>query len=248
MLEARKHTHGGQMAQLKRIRQEKVYEAAMNQLVALIEAGTYSAGDRLPTEREFSEQLGISRASVRQALTGLAAMGLVESRPGDGSYVIERRTDFTWQLDAASALEILEGRRAIEAGTARLAALRRTEADLAELTEIVQAMDEQVKDGVHPVDTDRQFHRTIAVASHNPVLLQAMEALVKQMEGPEWHRIKLWGLRGEEQTARIQHQHRQILEAIRNQDEHQAETRIQEHIDRIIEDVHAAEREKLASE
>ena len=172
------------MAQLTPIRQEKVYEAAMNQLVSLIEDGTFTAGDRLPTERALAEQLGISRASVRQALTGLAAMGLVESRPGDGTYVTARRTDFTWRLDAASALEILEGRRAIESGTARLAAQRRTQRELTALREIVATMDEQVDDGVHPVDTDREFHRAIAVAAHNPVLLQAMEALAQQMSGP----------------------------------------------------------------
>lgn len=235
------------MAHLQPIRQQKVYEAVMSQFVALIEDGTYGPGHRLPIERELSEQLGISRASVRQALTGLAAIGLVESRPGDGSYVTERRTDFTWQLDAASALEILEGRRAVESGTARLAALRRTDDDLEQLTEIVRTMDEQVDEGVHPVDTDRQFHRSIAVASHNPVLLQAMDALVEQMKGPEWHRIKLWGLRGEEQTDRIQRQHRQILAAIRDQDERLAEKLLQEHIDRIIDDVRAAERAKLAN-
>jgi DNA-binding FadR family transcriptional regulator len=170
----------------------------------------------------------------------------VESRPGDGSYVTDRRTDFTWQIDAASALEILDGRRAIESGTARLAALRRTDEDLAVLSEIVRTMDEQVSEGVHPVDTDRQFHRSIAVASHSIVLLQAMEALVEQMEGPEWRRIKLWGLRGAEQTDRIQHQHRLILAAIRDQDEERAEQLIREHIDRIIDDVHTAEREKQA--
>lgn len=235
------------MAQLTRIRQEKVYEAAMNQLVSLIEDGTFSAGDRLPTERALAEQLGISRASVRQALTGLAAMGLVESRPGDGTYVTERRTDFTWRIDAASALEILEGRRAIESGTARLAAQRRTQRELTALREIVATMDEQVDDGVHPVDTDREFHRAIAVAAHNPVLLQAMEALAQQMSGPAWHRIKLWGLRGVEQTARIQDQHRRIFAAIEAADADLAETLMKEHIDRIIDDVHAAERGKRAA-
>lgn len=232
------------MVELTPIRQEKVYEAAMNQLVTLIEDGTFTAGDRLPTERALSEQLGISRASVRQALTGLAAMGLVESRPGDGTYVTQRRADFTWRIDAASALEILEGRRAIESGTVRLAALRRDDRDLASLREIVATMDEQVSEGVHPVDTDRQFHRAIAVAAGNPLLLQAMDALVARMSGPEWHRIKLWGLRGTEQTERIQGQHRLILAAIEAADAERAEHLMKEHIDRIIDDVHAAEQSK----
>ncbi len=235
------------MAALRPIRQEKVYEAAMSQLVTLIEGGTVSPGDRLPTERELSDQLGISRASVRQALTGLAAMGLVESRPGYGTFVTDRRADYTWQLDAASALEILESRRAIESGTARLAALRRTDEDLAHLCEIVDAMTEQVDEGVHPVDTDREFHRSIAVASHNSLLLRAMEAMVDQMSGPEWHRIKLWGLSGEKQTRRIQDQHRLILDAIRARDEKRAEALMQEHLDLIIDDVHRAERDKAES-
>ncbi|MGR9089319.1 MAG: FadR/GntR family transcriptional regulator [Gammaproteobacteria bacterium] len=236
------------MAELTAIRQEKVYEAAMNQLVTLIEDGTFATGDRLPTERTLARQLSISRASVRQALTGLAAMGLVESRPGDGTYVTERRTDFTWRIDAASALEILEGRRAIESGTVRLAAERHTQRELTALREIVATMDEQVSDGVHPVDTDREFHRAIAAAAHNPVLLQAMDALAQQMSGPEWHRIKLWGLRGAEQTARIQGQHRHIFAAIEAGDADLAEALMKEHIDRIIDDVQSAKRSKRAAQ
>ena len=130
----------------------------------------------------------------------------------------------------------------------RLAAQRRTQRELIGLREIVATMDEQVSDGVHPVDTDREFHRAIAAAAHNPVLLQAMEALAQQMSGPEWHRIKLWGLRGTEQTARIQGQHRRIFAAIEAADADLAEALMKEHIDRIIDDVHAAEQGKRATE
>ncbi len=109
-------------------------------------------------------------------------------------------------------------------------------------------MDEQVSDGIHPVDTDREFHHAIAAAAHNPVLLQAMDALAHQMSGPEWHRIKLWGLRGTEQTARIQGQHRAIFAAIEAANADLAEALMKEHIDRIIDDVRTAERTKRAAE
>jgi GntR family transcriptional regulator, transcriptional repressor for pyruvate dehydrogenase complex len=231
------------VTQLKRIRQQKVYEAAMHQLLALIEDGTYVPGDRLPTERQLSDDLGISRASVRQALTGLAAMGLVESRPGDGSYVASK-ADSAWQTDASSALELLEARRVVESGTARLAALRRTEADLRDLEAIVTVMEEQVQSGVHPVDNDREFHLTIARAAHNPWLEEAMETLAVQMSGAEWQRIKIWGLRSPEQTHRIQEQHWMVFNAIRDRNPEAAEVVIRAHIDRIINDVHSAEEDK----
>jgi GntR family transcriptional regulator, transcriptional repressor for pyruvate dehydrogenase complex len=233
------------MSAFKPIKQQKVYEAAMSQLLALIEHGTYQPGDRLPTERQLSEELGISRASVRQALTGLAAMGVVQSRPGDGTYVASK-SDAMWRLDAASARELLEARRVIESGTARLAALQRTDELLRELEAIVQVMDEQVSEGVHPVDTDREFHRTIARCAGNPWLEQAMEALAEQMSGPEWHRMKVWGLSGPEQTQRIQEQHWMIFRAIRDRDPEAAEAGIRQHIQRIIDDVDAAEEEKAS--
>jgi GntR family transcriptional repressor for pyruvate dehydrogenase complex len=225
---------------LRPIKQEKVYQAAMNQLLALIDDGTFSAGDRLPTERQLAEQLGISRASVRQALTGMAALGIVESRPGDGSYVATR-ADSMWRVDAASALEILEARRVVEAGTARLAAIRRTDDDIAALTEIVRLMDDQVAAGGNPVDTDREFHRAIGVAAHNQFLQQAMGALADQMSGPEWQRIKIWGLHGPEHSIRIQEQHRMLFQAIRDGKPEAAEAAMRMHIDRIVDDVHAAE-------
>jgi GntR family transcriptional repressor for pyruvate dehydrogenase complex len=234
------------MTSLQPIKRTKVYEAAMSQLLALIEDGTYSKGDRLPTERELTEVLGISRASVRQALAGLAALGLIESRPGDGSYVTSG-FDERWQVDVASALETLEGRRAIETETARLAALRRTEEDVKVLRSVLDVMEEEVAEGVHPIDTDREFHRAVARSAHSEFLEQAMEVLAEQMSGPEWHRMKIWGLRGPEQTARIMRQHRAILEAIADQDPQNAQAIMREHIDTIIEDVHAAEQAKTSN-
>ena len=228
------------MAALRPIKQEKVYQAAMNQLLALIDDGTFGPGDRLPTERQLSEQLGISRASVRQALTGMAALGIVESRPGDGTYVASR-ADSKWRVDATSALEILEARRVVETGTARLAAIRRTEDDIQTLADLVQLMDDQVASGGNPVDSDREFHRAIAAASHNQLLQQAMGDLAEQMSGPEWQRIKIWGLHGPEHSIRIQEQHRMLFQAIRDGNPEAADAAMRMHIDRIIDDVHAAE-------
>jgi GntR family transcriptional repressor for pyruvate dehydrogenase complex len=233
------------MSALKPVKKTKVYEAAMSQLLALIEDGTYAKGERLPTERELTEKLGISRASVRQALAGLQALRLVESRPGEGTYVTSR-SDERWQTDVASALETLEGRRYVEAGTARFAAERRTDDELEQLRDIVAVMDEQVREGVHPIETDRDFHRVIAAAAHSDFLLQAMEVLADRMSSPEWHRMKLWGLRSPEQTARIQEQHWAIFTAIEAQAPDAAEARMVEHIETITADVLVAEQAKTA--
>lgn len=234
------------MANLKPIKRTKVYEAAMAQLLSLIDDGTYATGERLPTERELTQLLGISRPSVRQALAGLAALGLIESRSGDGSYV-SSRSDDRWEVDVASALETLEGRRTVEAGTARFAALRSTEDDVETLRGILSVMEEQVREGVHPIDTDREFHRAIARAAHNDFLGRAMEVLADRMSGPEWHRMKLWGLRSPDQTARIHEQHSRIFAAIEAGDPDEAEASMREHIDRIIDDVHAAGQAKTTS-
>ncbi|MDD2422403.1 MAG: GntR family transcriptional regulator, partial [Heliobacteriaceae bacterium] len=75
--------------EFKPIKTRKIYEEIVEQLRALIAKGNLMPGDKLPSERELSERLGVSRASVREALTALEVMGILDVRPGDGTFVRE---------------------------------------------------------------------------------------------------------------------------------------------------------------
>ncbi|MDV2987664.1 UNVERIFIED_CONTAM: FadR/GntR family transcriptional regulator [Methylobacteriaceae bacterium AG10] len=135
-----------------------------------------SVGERLPSEAEMSRQLQVSRPVVREALAFLRADGLVESRQGQGLFataqsVLRMRVE-DLRPDGAGLLDLLEMRRALEAETARLAAARRTPADIERLRAALDAMAEADAAGRDGVAEDLAFHLAIAATSRNPLLIK----------------------------------------------------------------------------
>jgi DNA-binding FadR family transcriptional regulator len=146
-----------------------------------ISLGVLVPGKRIPTETELGDTLGVSRTTIREAVVVLAHMGLLEVRQGDGTYVIASapgRESLDQRLRRAAALEVYEVRRPLEIETARLAAARRTAADVRRLRELLAERDELRAAGKsdQAVDVDVEFHRTIAVASKNAVLADLYNA------------------------------------------------------------------------
>ena len=127
---------------LEPIKRSRLYEDVIKQIMNLIKNGILKPGDQLPTERELSEQLKVSRTSIREALRSMEMAGFLESRvgAGGGTYIKEVTIDsiispFADMLSIhnVSVLELLEVRLILETEVARLAALRRTEDDLIEI-------------------------------------------------------------------------------------------------------------------
>ncbi|MEO4044755.1 FadR/GntR family transcriptional regulator [Hoeflea sp. CAU 1731] len=138
-----------------------------------ISSGRLKPGDRLPTEHQIAESLGISRNVVREAISQLRADGLVRARQGAGAFVMEPEERLAIRLDPTD-LENIEGmeglfelRALLEGEAARLAAMRRTDEDLAEISAALEDMrgDEKWSEG--SIEADLLFHRTIAKATGN---------------------------------------------------------------------------------
>lgn len=152
--------------------------------------GRWKAGDRLPSERDLSVQLGVSRASLREAIHKLAARGWLESRQGGGTFVTDRLDSSfgnPWEQilrdHPAVHEDMLEFRHMMEARAAECAALRATVADrervrqcLARLEQAFAGNDLDVQ-----VDTDLAFHQAIAEASHNVIVGQLTASLLRLM-------------------------------------------------------------------
>lgn len=126
--------------EIKPIRKVNVGEMVFNQLQDLLIRGEWKPGDRLPSENELAELFHVSRITVRQALQKLSAMGLIETRLGEGSFV--RKVDAsesmnalvsTLYLDNASSLQVFEFREILDTEAAGLAVERGTEAEIQEL-------------------------------------------------------------------------------------------------------------------
>lgn len=149
-------------------------EGVISRLEELICSGEWPVGFRIPAEPELVRALGVSRNTVREAVRALVHAGLLDPRPGDGTYV---RADTG--LDAAlgraarrwGAIDALEVRTMLERDAARLAARRRDDADVAAieaaLTRVAEAGDDRAF-----VEADAAFHEAVVAATHNPVLIE----------------------------------------------------------------------------
>jgi GntR family transcriptional repressor for pyruvate dehydrogenase complex len=161
----------------------KIHQQVMNQIQDLIHTGRLRPGDRLPPERDLAQRFGVSRVAIRQALSVLQAMGLVESRIGDGTYA-RRSADLTVTALATvkpgpqgTVGEQLELRRIMEPQVAELAAERRTKADIEQLHQCLREQESKLQAGLPFVDEDATFHLTIARATKNHLLVQMIEGI-----------------------------------------------------------------------
>ncbi len=159
----------------------RLYEQVADQISTWITENGLLPGDRLPPERELAQRLGVSRATLSQALVALEVIGVVVVRHGDGTVLTERaRTGPV--IDAIRAHadrlpEIIEARDALESKLAALAAVRRTDADLAAIRAALEEMERDIEAGGRGVDADEQFHGAITAAARSDLLTQMMVAI-----------------------------------------------------------------------
>lgn len=161
--------------ELKKAARLSLSEQVSLQLEELIETGAWPIGERIPPEPELVSQLGVSRNTVREAVRSLVHAGLLVTRQGDGTYVrAASGLDAVLQkrLKRSNLLEVLEVRYALEQEAGRLAAIRRTDADIAAIKACMErceiaAAEQHVE---NYVQADMELHLAVIQASHNSVL------------------------------------------------------------------------------
>lgn len=165
---------------IKPIESRKMYKEVVSQISLLLEGGELKPGDKLLPDRELASRLQVSRNSVRDAIRLFEMMGLVDIRPGDGTFIRARKIADTIQplamfraVDKSSLFDMLEIRKIFEASTAALAAERATVDDLVRLESALDnmIMSCNVRDSKKGEEYDIAFHRTIARATHNNLLI-----------------------------------------------------------------------------
>ena len=159
------------------ISNKKVYEQVIEQIQKNIMDGTFKKGDKLPSERELSEKMAVSRTSIREALRVLETMGVVESRQGEGNFIcsnIEKSLlqplSMMFKLNNGSWSDIFELRNILEIECARLCSLRATDLDCRELESIVHDMERETfgENRLNIlVDLDKKFHNSLSHMSKN---------------------------------------------------------------------------------
>ena len=192
-------------------------DEAIDKIKGMITSGELGPGDRLPKEADLAERLGLSRNSLREAVKALSMIRVLDVRQGDGTYVTSLEPDLL--LDALSfvvdfhrddtVLQFLEVRRILEPSATALATERMSDADIAKLQSVLDALGETPAIEAL-VANDLEFHRLIAAGSGNAVLC----SLIDGLSGPTT-RARIWrGLTQEGAAARTREQHQAIVDAI----------------------------------
>lgn len=219
---------------LSRIPRHKLAESVAQQLLEQIRSEPIAPGTKLPSERDLQAALGVGRSTVREAINGLAMMGVIEIRHGAGAYVAKRsRQAGSEAIVAALAKgvtrELFEARRIVEVEGARLAAERRTDAELRELAAILDEHAVLVADGQPAVDQSVAFHLRIAEAAHNELIAGFVASFSDQLaeRGPILEQIggfQDWELA----------QHRGVYEPIADANPGLAARRMRAHLDAVV--------------
>jgi len=143
--------------------------------------GDLAAGTDLPPERELATRLGVSRATLSQALVALEVVGVVAVRHGDGTVLTDqlgsKRIIDAIRAHADRMPEVIEARDALETKLAALAALRRTDADVAAINASLERMERDIEAGGRGVDGDELFHGAVTAAAYSPLLAQMMATI-----------------------------------------------------------------------
>src|SRR5262245_13522721 len=221
-----------------RRKEDRNAEGSTEQVVAhvraLIERGALRPGDRLPAERDLAAHVGVSRPTVRAGLRALAAIGVVQSRHGSGTYIPDGPPSLgTDALSFLAALhgftrdEMYEARRILEVGAAGLAAERATPDQIATRAEEVARLFASRADPQGCLVHDSNCHRAVAAASGS----RMVASLVEMVSALYYERRRDTAARASDRDMRdAAEMHRRIYQAIRARDADEARRAMQEHL------------------
>ena len=223
------------------IKVERVAEKIASQLKKAITDGTFRVGDRLPSERDLAEQMGVSRPSVREAIQQLELLGMLESVHGGGTLVkslieqeIQRPMEIVLGEDKQKVVELTEVRAFMEAWAARQAAANRTEDELERMRGWLEEMEHDLEKGRIRAELDVKFHTELAAASHNTIFLHMIQNIYSLITySITLYREQVFLTREDQET--IFHHHLRIFKAIQNRDPDAAEVAMSDHLHFVVE-------------
>ncbi|MGX5360192.1 FadR/GntR family transcriptional regulator [Kocuria sp. KH4] len=220
---------------LDRVERPRLYEQVVERLLDHVIEQRLRPGDRLPPERDLAERLGVSRATVAQALVALEVLGVIDVQHGNGAVLLYRPSSAAvlrgLREHTDRLPDIVDARSAVETKIAELAALRRTPEDLAAVEDALEVMDRDIARGGRGLLGDELFHAAVTAAAHSAVLARLMTFISDLVR-----ETRIESLSQEGRPERSLESHRAIARAIREQDPEAAARTMVEHI-RLVSDV-----------
>lgn len=235
----------------KKVKNQKLYLQIVNQIRTLIASGKLKAGDKLPPERVLAEKFGASRASIREAMSALEILGLIESKSSQGNFIKVDVTDASIDgellkelLKNHSPFEVFEARHKIEPILATIAAERRTDGDITKLNTCLTKLNtlgSQLEDDLNNIESyieeDRKFHLLIARSAHNSVLFTVYSGVNLMLKEKHWKTLKRKAMFKEGNLKKFEKEHTEIFNAIYNSNPELANLKMQEHMIGIQKDM-----------
>jgi GntR family transcriptional repressor for pyruvate dehydrogenase complex len=215
----------------KQLKSEKLSEKVANQIVKLIETGELKPGDKLPAEDIFSEQLGISRGILREALALLQFQGLISRKPKDGTYIRELpqhdhiTESIVSSLKDATYRELIEIRESLEQRIVELAIERASDEEIQQIQEYLNKL--IVDDNSYRI-ADHNFHLKVAELSKNVLLINFIDSYYGLIE-----EFGQRSNRNSERRLEVIEEHKKIINSIEIRDVEQAKTAVGHHLRRI---------------
>lgn len=215
-------------ARLRPVERTSTASVVARQLLDELSKDQFVSGTRLPSEREMADTLGVGRSTLREAMSALDLLGIIEVRPGSGSYLradssqlLPQALKWGLALGQPENQDLIEVREHLEVLAASLAAKRADDADVARLEVLVQAMRDAGSNVEAFVDADIAFHLETAIIARNSVLEGVLESIRALLEAWFDRTLRVEGTMSE--TLR---EHELVFEAIKNRDPDEAESRM----------------------
>lgn len=209
-----------------------ITELVVQRIKELLERGELKAGSRLPPERELADMLHISRPSLRTALKALSVMGIINAKPGAGTYIAESLPEvftepmrFMTLINNTSDEEMFETRLIIEAGLAELAAERASDEDITAMNVELDAMRTYISDPENYLKHDILFHKAIAKAANNKLMSGVMDTVSQLL-----FKLRRQTIRHAGDFEEAIEWHQKIIEAIKKHDPKRAKETLTGHL------------------
>ena len=230
------------MATFTAIRRVRTYKEIVDQICDSISAGKIPLGEKLPAERALAIQFGTGRQCLREALSVLEVLGVIEVRKGRGTYVTSEAQQrlFSAQLpeeELGDPFELMEARKYLEPKVAFLAAKRSEPATIQALEGIIGEMAATLARRKHATEEDRRLHMTIAMGCGNKVLAKMVNELITGMRKPLWTEFKERSLLVGGRDERYFGEHAAIVKAIAERNPTLASRLMKQHLQGVAQDV-----------
>ena len=223
------------MEEFKVVNRRRRYQDVVGQIQGFIRQGVLKPGDRLPSERDMAERLEVSRSSIREAIRTMELQGLVESRPGAGTYIRAESLDALISIISSSidkikhsSKDLHEIRCLLEPEAAALAVERASEEDLKRIGEAIEDQERQIAGGQTGIEGDTAFHFAVAQSTQNWGLLIIVSILEDALGDS---RGRTFQEPGRARGSLLSH--REVLDAIRSGDAGTARSAMRRHLTEV---------------